>query len=325
MSTVPAPIVNRDQDIGTDATVTRGGELVGARRHRLAGGVITTTLAPWFVDSSVGGGSVVLTGGGAEIHSGTLAAPRGRVESFHRGRVIMPQTNHWVGVVSFNNVLTTGGRYRLGVWDDSDGYFYDILTGPSPSGRIVIRKAGVDTTISPPQGFKQPIAVDTSRHAYLIRYLITAVDFMQDGLLRHTQLSSTALPLIRNADLPIRIEAENLSAPGTDFVATFGNSSIVRIGEPADPAAAVMTDVATSTVSAQLVAANSMRRSAIIFNDSNRLLYLKFGSTASVTDFTTVVDTFKEYVIPASVYTGRIDGILNTGTGTARITITAEV
>jgi hypothetical protein len=84
-------------------------------------------------------------------------------------------------------------------------------------------------------------------------------------------------------------------------------------------ATATITRVATSTSSAQLLAANTDRNQATIVNDSAAaILYVKFGTTASATDYSYLL--YPNDTLVADRYTGRIDGILSTGTGNAQIT-----
>lgn len=325
MSTTPLPIVNTDEDTEAAATVTRGGELVGVPRLRKAGGVIGSVLAPWFRDASVGAGSVVIVNSAAEVRSGVAAAPGGALESMHRARSTPPATCHVTVIAVMADVLTPGGRYRFGAFDASDGYFYEVLTGASPQGRIVTRKAGVDTVVSPPFGAIQPLTVNTSRHAYTIRYLITVADFIQDGNLRHTVQSGAAnpLPLVANPDVPVRAEAENLSAPGTNFIVTVANASISRLGHDLDAAAATNSRLAITNTSIQLAAANPLRKSLIVHNESNRLLFVKFGATASATSYTRMLSPDETWVIDGfSVWSGRVDGILSQASSTAFAVVT---
>lgn len=321
MSTIPTPVINKDGDTEAEATVTPGGELIVAQRTRVAGGIIGVALLPWYVDQSSGGGSIVLSGAAAVVHSGAAAAGRGVFQSRHRAKTVLPQSNHCTVVASLGS-LAAGGRYRFGAFDANDGFFFEILGG---AARIVTRKAGVDTVVTAPFSGPQPLVVDGARHAYTIRYLITLAYFNQDSELRHTIRSSTVGPLISGGDLPVRIEAENVSAPGTDFVITVANASISRVGHPVQAEGGAPTRVATSTASAQLIASNLLRRKVTIHNESYRRLFLKFGATASQTDYTCVLGPDDVVTIDGMEWAGRIDGILDGGAGFAQVTETTEV
>ena len=85
--------------------------------------------------------------------------------------------------------------------------------------------------------------------------------------------------------------------------------------------AATLTNLAASTDSQTLLAANADRKFMAIHNDSTATLYLKFGNTASNTSYTYSIlggDTYESP--PGLVYTGRIDGSWSHANGTARVT-----
>jgi hypothetical protein len=87
---------------------------------------------------------------------------------------------------------------------------------------------------------------------------------------------------------------------------------------PEKASSVTISRVATSTTSATLISSNSSRKKAVIVNDSTSILYVKYGTTASATSYTYKLqsdDTLEE-----TNYTGRIDGILDTGTGNAQTT-----
>lgn len=86
---------------------------------------------------------------------------------------------------------------------------------------------------------------------------------------------------------------------------------------PEKASSSAVTRVATSTTSATLLASNSSRKKAVIVNDATTNLYVKFGTTATATSFAYLLqpnDTLEEYT-----YTGRIDGILASSTGSAEV------
>lgn len=80
-----------------------------------------------------------------------------------------------------------------------------------------------------------------------------------------------------------------------------------------------LTNVSTSTTNATLLSSNTARVGAQIYNDATQILYVKFGVTASSTSFTAPLAASTYYEVPAG-YTGQIDGVLASGTGTARVT-----
>ena len=83
---------------------------------------------------------------------------------------------------------------------------------------------------------------------------------------------------------------------------------------------ATLARVATSTTVATLLAASGTRRMAVIYNDAAGALYVKFGATATSTDFTVKIAGGGYFELPSPMYTGAITGILDTGTGNAQVT-----
>lgn len=81
-----------------------------------------------------------------------------------------------------------------------------------------------------------------------------------------------------------------------------------------------VTSVTASTSNVTLLAANSNRLGASVYNDSSKDLYLKLGATASTSSFTVKVRKGALYEV-AFNYTGIIDGIWDSGvSGSARVT-----
>lgn len=80
-----------------------------------------------------------------------------------------------------------------------------------------------------------------------------------------------------------------------------------------------ITRVASSAASVTVLALNAARIGAVIVNDSTKILYLKFGTTATSTDFTYKMLPGDTMEIPFG-YTGRIDGIWAAANGAAQVT-----
>jgi hypothetical protein len=97
------------------------------------------------------------------------------------------------------------------------------------------------------------------------------------------------------------------------------NGELLTLERP--PGTSAVTSVAAAVVNTSLLAADTTRRGAMIFNDSaSANLYVKLGSTASLTSFTALVPPSGYYELPYPVYTGAIDGIWDAAVGDARIT-----
>ncbi|MDZ7966867.1 MAG: hypothetical protein RM368_18125 [Nostoc sp. DedSLP03] len=78
------------------------------------------------------------------------------------------------------------------------------------------------------------------------------------------------------------------------------------------------TTVASSTSSQTILAANSNRKGATIWNDSTATLYLEFGTTATTSAFTVKLSPGGYYEVPFH-YTGVISGIWSTANGNALV------
>ena len=84
---------------------------------------------------------------------------------------------------------------------------------------------------------------------------------------------------------------------------------------------ATVTAVASSASSAQMLASTAGRRGAMMFNDDANLVYVKFGTTASATDYTVQIPAGGYFEFPSPIYTGRVDAIWAAdGAGSMRIT-----
>jgi hypothetical protein len=160
-----------------------------------------------------------------------------------------------------------------------------------------------------------------------------------DGPLTDTQLRATAVPVSASAlPLPTGAATSALQTIGNSSLSsldtklpdkgqgTMANSTPVAIASDQNKAAntATLANVAGSASSVTLLAANTSRIIATIFNDSAAILYVKFGTTASTSSFTVRMVPNAYYEVPVGrdgrVYNGRIDGIWASATGNARVT-----
>jgi hypothetical protein len=83
---------------------------------------------------------------------------------------------------------------------------------------------------------------------------------------------------------------------------------------------ATLSNVNDTASSTTLLASNANRLGAAIHNDSTAILYVKLGTTASLTDYTVRMAAQAHYEVPFA-YTGRIDGIwASDASGAARVT-----
>lgn len=78
---------------------------------------------------------------------------------------------------------------------------------------------------------------------------------------------------------------------------------------PSTVSTATPAALASAATSAQLLAANASRKGLLVTNTDANTLYLKYGATASATDFTVAIPTGAYWEMPQPIYTGRIDVI----------------
>jgi hypothetical protein len=110
-------------------------------------------------------------------------------------------------------------------------------------------------------------------------------------------------------------------AYGPDGAATAVDSNAplpVSIGGAV--ASAVMTAVAASVTSVQLLAARAARKGAVITNDGAATLYIGYGATTSMTAYTYKMPPNAVFEMPLPIWTGAISAIWNGALGSAVIT-----
>lgn len=83
---------------------------------------------------------------------------------------------------------------------------------------------------------------------------------------------------------------------------------------------AALTQVTGVTSSVTILAANTARKEALIFNNSTANLFVAFTGTAATTAFTVKLAADASYVLPSPLYKGIISGIWDAANGTAQIT-----
>lgn len=100
----------------------------------------------------------------------------------------------------------------------------------------------------------------------------------------------------------------------------FGERTISASFVPPSASSASVTSVAGSTSSVTLLAANGSRKGALFVNDSTSDCYLKYGATASTSSFTVKISAGSFYNMPTPTFTGIIDCIWDSATGSMLIT-----
>lgn len=85
-------------------------------------------------------------------------------------------------------------------------------------------------------------------------------------------------------------------------------------------ATSVVTRIPSSLTNVTLAAANLDRKGLSLYNDSNASQYVKFGTTATTTDFTMVLTSKAFYEMPFPIYVGQIDVISSSAVGAIQVT-----
>lgn len=96
-------------------------------------------------------------------------------------------------------------------------------------------------------------------------------------------------------------------------------SAVTQPSKELRAATSTRTDVASSSSTVTVLALNANRLGATIYNDSTQNVYLKFGTTATASDFTIMLYAAQYFELPFG-YTGRVDGIWVSANGNARVT-----
>ena len=85
---------------------------------------------------------------------------------------------------------------------------------------------------------------------------------------------------------------------------------------------ATVTPISNTTSSGTIVPLNNSRRGLQIFNDSTARLYLKYGSSASLSDYSLYLNAGEFWEMAEPIYSGIITGLWNAAdaSGKARVT-----
>lgn len=113
----------------------------------------------------------------------------------------------------------------------------------------------------------------------------------------------------------------NMAGLNLDASGNLKVSGSITASAPASSTAA-LTNVASSASSVTLLAANALRLSFQMYNDSTSSVYVKFGATASASSYTKRLFP-NEYWSTRDLgvnYTGRIDAIWDSANGNMRVT-----
>jgi hypothetical protein len=95
---------------------------------------------------------------------------------------------------------------------------------------------------------------------------------------------------------------------------------IAVVSSPQTVTSAAPVQVASSATVVTLKASNTSRRGLLIFNDSTSAVFVKYGATATSSDFTVKIAAAGYFEMPAPIYTGQVTGIWASANGNAYVT-----
>ena len=82
----------------------------------------------------------------------------------------------------------------------------------------------------------------------------------------------------------------------------------------------VVTRVPSSISNQILIVANPLRKGLAFYNDGTAIQYIKFGATATTTDFTVKLTRNMFYEVANPIYLGQIDVISSSTSGAIQVT-----
>ena len=120
------------------------------------------------------------------------------------------------------------------------------------------------------------------------------------------------------ASIPVAIASDQGSIPVGGAVDQGTGGASAWLAKEQRAATSAVTRVASSAVNVTLLALNAARLGVRLHNDSTNICYVKFGTTATATDFTIRMNPQDFYA--DDLYTGRIDGIWSAANGGMQVT-----
>ena len=308
----------------------------------------------WNSPTAAGGGVVASVNTGAlTLGSGTTASGYSYIRS---NPTFVPTIPAWVGYsfaikIEFAVTINAARGWGAGTIPGSpttgtpatDGAFFEI----DINGKLnaVVYNSGTRTVIADLSSSgtnTQP--ADANYHRYIIYVRTDKSYWYIDSLANPVASSNFQKPDIQTLPLSMYAIAASGVAPTTSAVINCTGLAVwdtgknnTQLSDGTYPwrklqidnkgnlqnklysTAPANTNVASSAANVNLLALNLNRLGAMIYNDSTATLYIKLGTTASLTSYTVQVAPLGYYEVPYG-YTGNIDGIWSSANGNARIT-----
>lgn len=119
---------------------------------------------------------------------------------------------------------------------------------------------------------------------------------------------------------PVTVKPGNQAAVSSDraLVVAISPNNSFTVTE-AKPTTTTTSSVPAAITDTMLLPSNSIRLGATIYNNSMHFLFLRLGSSVSLSDFTVKLFPLSYYEVPYG-YTGQINGIWSNAIGSAKIT-----
>jgi hypothetical protein len=190
----------------------------------------------------------------------------------------------------------------------ADTWRIRVVNGATPQGSFQVKVSQI------PTGIPWVTKIDPNMNGVSQSGTWTVYGGYEDDVTTPSADAVYALPAVVATSAPSKTNGA-VSSLSLDL---FGNLRIVADAQ----AAPTLSNVAYSSSSTTVVASNTNRNGCIIYNDTDRDLYIKFGTTASTSSFTYKIPSYSHWeMVGTAVYTGQIDGIwASGGSGNARVT-----
>ncbi len=108
-------------------------------------------------------------------------------------------------------------------------------------------------------------------------------------------------------------------ATGVQTVQGVTGGTALPVSWPTSATPTITSPASITTVAAVVLASNTARKGAAIYNESGAIAYLALGTTATLTAYTTQIPIGGYYEVPFQ-YTGALWGITVSGTAVLRVT-----
>ena len=187
----------------------------------------TTKDTNFWTETVTGTGSVTQSGGEIEIATGTTANSTAQYDSVRRARFVVSSPLQFQAVAKFVTAGTTNNVRRIGAYNDTDGFFFQ-LNGTTFS--IGYRKASSDTLVNSGSfngNYGPNYTMDTAYHKFAIEWGPKGIFFYIDGILLHKDGQGHRSNFL---SLPIRFENNNSGGLTTDVTLDVLAGAIVRFG-----------------------------------------------------------------------------------------------